>query len=219
MARLFMKLNKWQKNFLRKTGDFLLPLFLDVLCNTLRISRSGAEFSEKENFVAAFWHSKMVIGWYMLKGNKPAAIVSSSKDGELLSALLKHWKFRLARGSSSKGGKEALKKMVEFASDGNNVGITPDGPKGPAKKMKAGAVITAKKAGAPLLLMGIGYESYWELNSWDRLQIPKPFSRVNVLFSDAVIIDENLNYADTSDLIKDCEIKLNELEKTAEKFD
>lgn len=215
-----MKLNKIQKEILRKLGNFLLPRALSVLCTTLKIElENDAPFKENgKNFVLAFWHGKMVAGWYLLKNRNQAALISSSKDGDLLARLLGYWNYELARGSSSAGGKEALEKIVHLAEAGFNVAITPDGPKGPAKKMKAGCVIAAKKSGIPLLLAGIGYSDYWELKSWDKLRIPKPFSKVAVRFSDSIIVEKHLSYEETSQLINEAENLLNNLDTEAERI-
>ncbi len=217
-----MKLSNYQKKILRNLGNFLLPRIIDVLCRSLKINveNSGSlnTNGERNNYIFAFWHGKMVVGWYLLKDKKSAAIISASKDGELLSNILKYWNYRLSRGSSSTGGKEALAQLVDFAKEDYNIAITPDGPKGPKNEMKAGCVVTAKKSGVPLVLVGIRYSKYWQLKSWDKLQIPKPFSKVNVILSEPVYVDMNLSYEETSKLIKDCEKKLNELD-SSEKLD
>ncbi|MCK7527393.1 MAG: DUF374 domain-containing protein [Ignavibacteriales bacterium] len=80
--------------------------------------------------------------------------------------ILKRWNYNVIRGSSSVGGDVALSIMVDYAKNNNSIAITPDGPRGPAFKLKAGAVITAKKSGLPLVLMGIGYKNKKKLGSW-----------------------------------------------------
>lgn len=217
-----MKLGDKQKIILRKIGFILLPKVFTVLCKTLKIEYENKEvfdaLTKEKNCVIAFWHSKMAVGWYLLLGRKPAAIVSASKDGEILSILLTSWGFKLARGSSSKGGKDAMETLLQFTADGFNIAITPDGPTGPPNKMKAGAVITAKKSGTTLLLVGIAYSKYWELNSWDKMKIPKPFAKVKVIFSEPKKIDKDLSYDETSFLIEEYEKELNELNKKAEEI-
>lgn len=218
-----MKLNNTQKEFLRNIGLHLLPKIFDVLCKSVRIEFENEDAFltkiKEHNIVLAFWHGKMAIGWYLLKNKNAAAIVSRSRDGDLLSELLKHWNYKLARGSSSKGGKDAMELLLNFARQKMNIAITPDGPKGPERKMKAGAVITAKKSGVPLILAGIGYSNYWQLKSWDKMKIPKPFSKAKVIFSDPIFIDANLSYDDTSKLIELYEKELNKLDKQAEEID
>jgi lysophospholipid acyltransferase (LPLAT)-like uncharacterized protein len=108
--------------------------------------------------------------------------------------------------------------MEDHAQNGNSIAITPDGPRGPEHKFKAGAVITAKKSGVPFVLMGIGIKSKKKLKSWDKFQVPNPFTKVKVIYSEPVYVDEKLSYDDTSKVIEECEKKLNELQLEAEKF-
>ena len=84
--------------------------------------------------------------------------------------------------------------------------------------MKAGAVITAKRSGLPLVLAGVGFKKNYELNSWDNFRIPKFFSRAQVIYSEPMYVDKNLNYDETSVVIKECEKRLNELQRRAEVF-
>jgi lysophospholipid acyltransferase (LPLAT)-like uncharacterized protein len=108
--------------------------------------------------------------------------------------------------------------MVDKAKNGYSVAITPDGPRGPMLQMKPGAVVTAKKSGVPLILLGVGIEKKRELKSWDKFQIPKLYSKVKVIYSEPIYIDRNLGYTETSNMIKECESKLNELQLNAGKF-
>jgi hypothetical protein len=108
--------------------------------------------------------------------------------------------------------------MVDYAKNNNSIAITPDGPRGPAFKLKAGAVVTAKKSGLPLVLLGVGYKNKKRLGSWDAFQVPFFFSRANAIFSDPIYIDNKLSYDDTSKMIERCELQLRKLQAEAEKF-
>jgi lysophospholipid acyltransferase (LPLAT)-like uncharacterized protein len=160
----------------------------------------------------------MLLPWFLHRNDGFAALTSKSKDGDLLAKQLKHWKYKVVRGSSSKGGDVALGIMVDHAKNGFSIAITPDGPRGPEHRFKAGAVITSKKSGIPIVLMGIGIKSKKKLKSWDKFQIPNFFSNVKVIYSDPVFVDAKLNYNETSKIIEECESELNELQKEAEKF-
>jgi lysophospholipid acyltransferase (LPLAT)-like uncharacterized protein len=218
-----MKLSKTKKNFLRKIGNKLLGIIIDVLCKTLKIKTENRDVIKNlensgRNFIVAFWHGNMIVPWFIHRKTKIAAVVSDSPDGELLANILKKWKYKLIRGSSNKGGGDVLKLMTQLIKDGFSVAITPDGPTGPLHKMKAGAVVTAKKSGRPLILMGIAYNKKFVLNSWDKFEIPKPFSKVTVIYSKPVIISPDTNYQETSELIIELEKKLNNLKTEAEKI-
>lgn len=218
-----MNTKQVKQNTLRFLGSFLLTHSLDALCKTLRVSYKNKKVidelrKQKQNYVLAFWHGTMLLPWFLHKNDGFAALTSKSKDGDLLAKQLKHWKYKVVRGSSSKGGDVALEIMIDHAKNGYSIAITPDGPCGPEHKFKAGAVITAKKSLVPLVLVGIGIKSRKKLKSWDKFQIPNPFSSVKVIYSDPVYIDAKLSYDETSKVIEECEMKLNELSKEAEKF-
>jgi lysophospholipid acyltransferase (LPLAT)-like uncharacterized protein len=170
-----------------------------------------------KNYVVAFWHRSMGIGWYLHKINI-AALVSQSKDGDVLANILKKWNYFVVRGSSSSGGKEALSLMVELTNKKYSLAITPDGPKGPAEKMKAGAVITAKRSNVPLFLVGIGIKKKVVMKSWDKFEVPVPFTKVNVIYSDPIWIDKTADKEKVSSKIEECENLLNNLQKEALKL-
>ncbi len=204
------------REILRKAGGAILPPLMTMWMKTLKIKGGRMPEVPEGRFIGVFWHGKMLAGWYLFKNHNPAALVSLSPDGELLVKLLKAWNYRVIRGSSHREGSKALEDMINTANNEKNIIITPDGPTGPARKFKAGAVITAKKTGLPLLLCGIGYSKKFTLKSWDSFELPVPFSRVRVEFSDPIFIDNNLQYKETSDKILRAEALLNELTNKAE---
>lgn len=218
-----MNIKELEKRFLQLTGNYLIDKAVNILCKSLRIRISHRENidslkNKNENFIIAFWHGTMLLPWYLHRNQKIVALVSKSKDGDLLAKLLRKWNYQVIRGSSSSGGNIALKIMIDYAKNESTIAITPDGPRGPAKKMKAGAVITAKKSGLPLVLVGVSYKNKRILKNWDSFQIPAFFCKSNVVYSKPIYIDENLDYESTSGLINLCEDKLNELQTEAEKF-
>ncbi len=124
----------------------------------------------------------MVVGWHAHAPNRTetmSALVSLSKDGAILASVLEQWGFALIRGSSHIGGKEALQSMVDAAVRGSSLCVTPDGPKGPRHCMKPGALLTAVRAGIPLVIVGIAVKKKKIFTrSWDKFEVPLPFSRV-----------------------------------------
>jgi len=215
-----MKLTDSQKNVLRYIGIRFASVAIRLLIKTLRINIINGDsisnlVSEKKNFVAAFWHGSMMIGWFIHRNGNAAALVSQSKDGDVLAAILEKWNYNVVRGSSSTGGSDALTAMIFLMREDYSLIITPDGPRGPICKMKAGAVITAKRSNVPLFLVGIGIKNKIILKSWDRFEVPKPFSKVVVIYSDPIFIDEKLSYEETNHKILECEDLLNKLHKDA----
>lgn len=145
------------------------------------------------------------------------ALTSKSKDGDLLAKVLKNWKYRVIRGSSSTGGDVALGIMIDYAKNKSSITITPDGPRGPRHKLKAGAVITAKKSGLPLILAGVGFKKKRSLSSWDQFDVPSMFTKSKIIYSNPVYVSSDLSYEETSRVIEQCEEKLNALQVEAEK--
>ena len=218
-----MKLRKAKQDTLRFAGNYVLFQLVDILCKTLRINIINKEAideleMQKRNYILGFWHGTMLLPWFMNRNKKFAGLTSKSKDGDLLAKILKKWNYKVLRGSSSEGGDVALGLMIDFAKNGYSIAITPDGPKGPPLKLKAGAVVSAKKAGIPLVLAGVGFKKKRYLKSWDSFQIPGFFTRANVIYSDPVFIDQNLKREEISRIIEECDKKLNELQLQAEKF-
>ena len=108
--------------------------------------------------------------------------------------------------------------MIDYAKNEYSIAITTDGPRGPAHKFKAGAVVAAKKSKVPLILLGVGYRKKKILGNWDRFEVPHFFTKVNVIYSEPIYVNANLNYDETSALIINCENKLNELQLKAQEF-
>lgn len=218
-----MSFRKYKQDILRVIGLFVLPQSVDLLCKSMKVTFKNREVINKlenqnRNFVLAFWHGQMLLAWYLHRNKNFTALISKSKDGDLLAKILKHWRYNVVRGSTSKGGDVALGIMVDYARNNESVAITPDGPRGPINRMKAGAVITAKKSKAPLILVGIGYNKKRVLKSWDKFEIPNFFSRVKAVYSDPVYIKSDLSFSDTSELILNCERTLNEIQVEANNF-
>lgn len=218
-----MNLRKIKQNFLRFIGNYVLFYLVNILCLTLRINfvnNSVIDELEKnnKNFILGFWHGTMLLPWYLNRNKNFAGLTSRSKDGDLLAKILKQWNYTVLRGSSTEGGDIALGMMIDFAKNGYSIAITPDGPTGPPHKLKAGAVISARRSRLPLVLVGIGFKKKRYLKSWDSFQIPKFFTSANVIYSDPVYVSEDLSREETSKIILECEKKLNGLQSEAEKF-
>ncbi|MGE5807388.1 MAG: lysophospholipid acyltransferase family protein, partial [Ignavibacteria bacterium] len=128
-----MNPKKIKQDALRFIGHFCLVWGLNVLCKTLKIIYSNREvldelIKQKKNFIVAFWHGTMLLPWYLHKNQNMVALISKSKDGDLLAKLLKKWNYTIVRGSSTEGGNIALGIMIDYAKNFRSVAITPDGP-------------------------------------------------------------------------------------------
>jgi lysophospholipid acyltransferase (LPLAT)-like uncharacterized protein len=214
------ELKQW---LLRFFGNHCLYYSVNILCKSLKIKKINYEVIEtlnlkNQNYVLAFWHGTMLLPWYLHGSPNFTALTSQSKDGDLLAKILSRWKYNVVRGSSSIGGEAALELIVDYAKNKKSIAITPDGPKGPRHKFKAGAVVTAKKADIPLVLAGIGFKSKKILNNWDKFEIPYFFTAAKIVYSDPIYINNNLSYEETSQIISVCEEKLNNIHKQAQEI-
>jgi lysophospholipid acyltransferase (LPLAT)-like uncharacterized protein len=172
----------------KRLAALLAGLTMRVWCATLRlrlspeVSRIIADPSRPTLFV--LWHNRLFVAAEIARRLRPArplhALISASKDGAWLAAFFESVGLRAVRGSSSRGGREAAAALVEVLRAGNDAGLTPDGPRGPAYVCKPGALIVARRARARVVVMGIHYPSAWRIRSWDHFFLPRPFSIVGL---------------------------------------
>ena len=142
--------------------------------------------------VWAFWHNRLFIVPQLFARfqRRGAALTRASKDGELLAAVLARFGVQAIRGSSSRRGAAAWRELRRAVQEGWDVGITPDGPRGPRYNVHPGLLLLAQKTGAPILPLRIRYSGKLELKSWDGFQIPLPFARVDVVLDELVYFEE-----------------------------
>lgn len=164
---------------LRRRLARLGPRLFFLLATTWRLRVHGP--LPPERAVLAFWHGDMLPVWKRFAAGGSVALVSQSRDGGLLTQLLQRWGYRVIRGSSSKGGKEAWAELLDAAARAL-VLITPDGPRGPARRLKAGAVVAAYRAQVPLWLCRVRCRAAIHGTHWDRFLIPLPFARIDLEF-------------------------------------
>ncbi len=187
-----------KSNFLNKVGTILLPGLLSLYLKTVRLDVSDDKRNEKAVFT--FWHNKMLIGWHLFKGKKYSALVSQSKDGDMLTRILKKWNYNVTRGSSSKGGKEAVNEIIVSLKDRSSAVVTPDGPRGPMYEIKNGALIIANKTGYPVIPVKIVMSKKKVLSkSWDKFEIPLPFSKCTAEFGEKMYYPEFLDDAELTE--------------------
>jgi lysophospholipid acyltransferase (LPLAT)-like uncharacterized protein len=136
------------------------------------------------NSMIFFWHNRLFVAEKLYhcfrRGKKVCGLVSASKDGAWLSGLFSWMGVEAVRGSSSWRGGESLKEMANKLRNGYDVVVTPDGPRGPRYRLKKGAVLLAKHEKIPVILASVTFSNYWQLNSWDKFILPKPFSKITL---------------------------------------
>ncbi len=143
----------------------------------------------KTPIVFTLWHGQMLpLLWYH-RNQGVAVLVSEHKDGEVIARILQIMGYRLIRGSTSRGAGRALLGLVRTLKDGNDVAVTPDGPRGPRHQFAPGAAIAANRAGAPVVPAVAFVDRYWQLRTWDGFIIPKPFARITIAYGEPTLID------------------------------
>jgi lysophospholipid acyltransferase (LPLAT)-like uncharacterized protein len=170
----------------------ILPLsaFIRLWWRTIRVSLSDEDrrivMLQGEPTLFLIWHNRLFLAAEIARryrgGHPIHGLISASRDGAWLVALLSTLGMRAVRGSSSRRGREAITGMVEALAEGHDVCVTPDGPRGPCYGLKPGSLVVARRARARLVLAGFDFESSWRLRAWDGFHIPKPFSRVHMRF-------------------------------------
>lgn len=178
----------------------LFIFIINMIAKTWKIKLEG-DYPQKQSFVG-FWHGEMLPVWYFFRKDNPVAIVSQSKDGQILSNILEKWGLKTIRGSSSKGGKEVLNSMVDSVQS-NMVLLTPDGPRGPANRLKPGILIASQRSQKPFYFCNTRVESKFIFKkSWDKFQLPLPFTKITIFISSAETLKEELNKEQINELIE-----------------
>lgn len=175
---------------------FVAYPFLALLCRTYRWRVVGAEHYQAvldsgRQPILALWHGRILPGLHYFRNRGIVVITSQHFDGEWIARILYKFGFGTARGSSSRGGARALVQLRRDLAEGRSAAFTVDGPRGPARVVQPGVAFLAGATGQPIVPYHIESDRHWTLHSWDRTQIPKPFSTV------ALVIGEPLDVHST----------------------
>ncbi len=128
------------------------------------------------HYLYAFWHENMLLPAYHYARADVSVLISRHADGQLIAEACRHLGFGLVRGSTTRGGVEAVRQMLRLGKTGH-LAITPDGPRGPRRQVQSGLVYLAARTGLPIVPGGMAYDRPWRMNSWDRFALPRPFGR------------------------------------------
>ena len=156
----------------------------------------------REPLIWVFWHNRMFVIPYIHERwfpHIPGCILSSpSGDGQIIAEVCEEFGLEAARGSSSKPdkGRAALIKLADKVRDSYDVGITPDGPRGPLYEMHPGPLKLAQLTGAKIMPVEVHYDASWEFPTWDKFQLPRPFTRVRMVLQEPVGIPRRLSEED-----------------------
>lgn len=185
--------HKTSHKILVKIIPFLVVWLLRLWFSSCRRIEHNPEFWREcgdlgKGTIAAFWHYSIGYVFFHLRKFPAAVLVSASKDGDYIASLATNLNFSTVRGSRNRRGLRALKELMECLKRGENVGIVADGSQGPALVVQAGAILLASKTGSPILPIIWSASRCITFNSWDRLAIPKPFSRIDFYYGEPLFV-------------------------------
>ncbi len=139
--------------------------------------------------IYAFWHESILFLPFAYSGNNLSILISTHRDGKLASNVIKYFNMKTIGGSVNRNPKKAFLEMLKsIKNDKSNIGITPDGPRGPRRKAKKGVLELAYFSGCPIMPIAFNPSNAWRLNSWDNFAIPKPFSTVTFVFKKPIYV-------------------------------
>jgi len=175
------------KSFFRQIGQIIIPplvyMFMRIIWYTTSKKFHFITPISEQQHVCVTWHGELFMSpqayRHIHKKHPASAIISSHFDGSLIAKTLQFLSIRPLRGSSKKGAKQVLLQAFKSIKSGEEVLITPDGPRGPRHSMSDGAIGIALKSNLPIFVMNFKAKSYWQLKSWDSFVIPKPFTKVD----------------------------------------
>lgn len=191
----------------------LIPIIAYIIIRSisktlrLKIIGAGPVIQGKKsgkNYIFSFWHNQFfVMPYYYIKilGRYPISVLTSlSRDGEYISRLLHKFGFSTARGSSSQGGESALRELIHEIEKGNDVAVTPDGPRGPRHIVQSGIIALASITGCPIVPVGYKVCHRKILNTWDRFIIPYPFTRGVFTVANPIYIPKDISDSEKEEM-------------------
>ncbi len=162
-----------------------------------------------------FWHEYILFPFHLRHHCNLAMLLSRHRDADVLNQAARLTGFGVVRGSTRRGGVAAIRALLDRSRD-MHLAITPDGPRGPRRRLAPGAVYLASKLGLPLVLLGLGYDRPWRVNSWDRFAVPRPGSRARGVTSPEIRVPGGLDRAGLEHYRRRIEQLLNRLTSEAE---
>lgn len=198
---------------------------LTALMKTVRWSISGREhydewWGARRPAVFVLWHGRLLPCSFYHRGEGLATLISQHQDGDYIAGIVEAWwGFDAIRGSSTRGGSAALRQIVRKLKSGTAVAITPDGPQGPRQKMKTGPLLAAQLAGVPIIPVSAGGGPAWWVGGWDRFLIPRPFSRIRLLYGEPVYVPRDSTAEELDRQAMELENRLNALTDIVDRDD
>jgi lysophospholipid acyltransferase (LPLAT)-like uncharacterized protein len=165
--------------------------------------------------VMAFWHGRILTATFYFRRRGIVVITSENFDGEWIARIIERFGYGTARGSTSRGARKAMLQLVRAMRRGRPAGFTLDGPRGPALVAQPGAVWLARTTGNPVLPFHLEASRHWSMRSWDRTQVPKPFSTVALVVGEPMSVPADAKDGDLERWRVELELRLRALERKA----
>jgi lysophospholipid acyltransferase (LPLAT)-like uncharacterized protein len=206
-----------------RLADWAFFLLIRLIGLTMRYETEGWEnFEAIVNAdklpIYSFWHDRIFAGTYFFRDSGIVVITSQSKDGEYIARFIKRLGYGAIRGSSTRGGTKALVEMIRAMKQGLPMAFSLDGPKGPRYKAKPGAPLLAKKTGNPLMPFVAECRHFFRLKSWDRMQIPYPFTKVRVIIAEPIYVSPDADDSELQNSLSQLQLSLDELVSRGEEW-
>lgn len=188
-----------------------------LLARTLKLQIVDAHhvspfWERRAPVVYAVWHGRvLMLPAIFGKTHAVSVMASRSRDGELVARVVRRFGFEAVRGSTTRGGSEALRKLARLVRAGREVAVVPDGPLGPRDVVQPGIIALARLTGAPIVPMAFSVHPAWRLSSWDGFLIPRPFARAVVCFGAPLSVAANADRAGQEAARKELEAALAQL--------
>lgn len=198
-----------------KLVSFLGYLLIRALHATLRVRHVRAHhLDDTPRYIIAFWHECVLLSLHSRWRQPTTAIISRSKDGEIVARVLHLYQAETARGSSSRGGEVAIREVLRDVRAGKNIAVTPDGPRGPRRVVKEGVVYIAQVSGLPIVPFYFTARAKKRLRSWDGQIVPRPLSKALYLYGPPIAVPR---HSEAEEWRVKIETSMNELAEEAER--
>jgi hypothetical protein len=191
---------------------------LDALMRTTSVRTEGEEnfrqfWDRKQPVVFTLWHGRLLPCTYHHRHQGVVTLISQHRDGEYITRVVRKWGYTTVRGSSSRGGLDALRELVRHLRAGRSLAMTPDGPRGPREKMKPGPLLAAQLTGAPIIPVVSGASRASYFGGWDRFMIPHPFARLQIAYGEPVYVPRRADEGQMEAISAEVEARLGVLMK------
>lgn len=216
-------MSDWKRKLLLQIAPPLFAGLLKGLYKTCRIEVFGREYEEAfiskgRPVLIAFWHFSIFYTTYHFRNRNGLAMVSASKDGELMARTVQLLGYKPVRGSRTRGGLSAVRKLSELVKKGHSAGIVADGSQGPPRVVQKGVIFIAKQTGAPIIPVTHATKGAFIFNSWDKTVLSKPFSRLDFFYGEPLFVPPEVRGEEMEKYRLELENRMNQLVIMAENY-